>query len=453
MRSLTELLPQFVSAWNNATPMHALAQSSEPEQLKDLRDEYEERLRAIACDEEGELREAAARSQQALEDQARRAAEAIAIAEAPVREACVVTRELGEALNVGSGSLGQACEKLARFCRALTEPRRSWLTEQAIQHSQDLAASAPRTGEADRVRSAAESMRVDLDSQSATLRRAIEGLEQVGSRLSTSEVEANRAAAEASGTRDRIVARAANAQQMIQRRRLEAQASLVEAQRVQQQLAAEQALLVEAQNRVTETEQENARRHRANEDLAAENRRRAAEAARRSEEIQRIRTVEIPRLEREAEEASRRLAAMDPETVAAKHRAATAAQELAAADLRAAEAKVEGTEVLLRQAKVDRDRIAEKRATFDANQAEIEAVKKELEAAKNAREVAQRELEAAVKQIEADIADLKRQQAGNPTRSIVARIRMARAALDDIRNPRRRGLVRRVWRAIVEKQP
>jgi hypothetical protein len=438
-KPLAELLPSLISDWNNAEPMQALAQSSEALYVRELRHVFEGRLRKIAVDEEDALRGAAERSQRALDEWARQAAGAIALAAAPVREASDICKDLEEALSTGSASFSQACQGLSRFCSELTNPRRAWITEQLRQNAQAVAEAAPRANEADSARNAAETTINQLDGQSATLRRAIEAIEALEPRLAESEREANAVSDDAQRSRDRVLARASAATRRIEQQIADASARLAEVELVRRRILADNERLEVARGQVTQLERDNRQMQKTNEDLAEENRRRAQVAAVRRTEIERFRDEEIPRLESEVTKAETRLAALNPGDVVLRHKKAVAEQTLAQAALGKAEAQLEALKSVEDKTRADWALVNARRSKF--------------EEAKDANRRAQGELEQSVRDLEAAIAELDRQRSSGDVGDLGARCMIARQALEDIRGPfRRRGVLTRVWRAIVGRQ-
>lgn len=439
-KPLAELLPRLVSNWNNAEPMLALAQSSEPEYVRELRHAHEERLNKIAFDEENALRSASELTQQSLAEWAAKAAAAISSAAAPVRDARDVCTELVDALAVGAASFDQACLGLSRFFHELTKPRRDWIIEQMRKNTQAVVDAVPIAGEAGSVRAAAETMQAELDGQSMTLRHAIEAIEALEPRLAASESEADAASAAAQRASDRVVARAESAMQRIEGQVQSTRANLIKVQEQQRRVQGEQRRLEAMRDQVVQQERENLRLHESNEELAEAVRQRVQDAVARRKEIERIRVVEIPRLESEAAEAHKRLAELNPAGLAARHQRVVA--------------EYARVETALREATVQLAAVSEMEEKMRADRALVDRRRAEHEEAKAAHQRAQDELEAFGRNLKASISELDKRRVVGDLGDLDARCRIARQALEDIRGPlRRRGVLARVWRAIVGRQP
>lgn len=316
---LSDLIPRLVQGWNNAEPMRAMAELAEPAYIAELRQGHESRLRSIAAEEEEVLRAAATEAHQSLAEWAARAKVAIEQASTPVREAQCVCDELGNALTSGVASCEQACAQLARLCAALTVPRRSWVTDQLRQNATAVSQAAEIGEEATKLRVEAERMRAELESQTATLTRAVAALNAIAPQLGDGADAAAATLRAATAAREQVEALAASAMRQVQTQFQEVARERERAAARQQDVRLRQTECNNERERVASMEADNQRLDAANRALEAENRQRTATAQARRLELEGLRDVELPRLERERRHAEEQLAALDPRAVQAQH--------------------------------------------------------------------------------------------------------------------------------------
>ena len=150
--SLTKLLPSLVRDWHNAEPIAALEHSLMPESIAPLREQLESRLLSIAEDENAELAKAAEAARMSLASWANEAANALDTASAPVADAQLLCANLTTSLEAATTTIDDTSAALHQYCKQLTEPRRTWITDQHRQTAAALESSAPRIAEAESAR-------------------------------------------------------------------------------------------------------------------------------------------------------------------------------------------------------------------------------------------------------------------------------------------------------------
>jgi hypothetical protein len=338
-RRLPEVLPMLVRDWNNAEPTQALLDAASANGVAELRNSLESSIRSIGADEDAELRKAADAARQALERWAEDSARAIEHASKPVADAKQVCDELAAALQSGDTTIGLACTALAGFCGKLTNPRRKWITEQTEKSNVALNEAAPRMGEADAVRVAAESMGKQLTEETTRLGNATAALRELEPRMDRLQAEANTALERANATRRDVDDRArATIERIADRRaRVQEQHNLAVVRRGQ--VEAERARLAQQEEALRQYEQRNRELDTQNRAKTTELQNRQREADAQRQELEQIRDSRIPALERETAQAQARLKAMNPEGILARAREAESG--LAAATRRITEAEAE----------------------------------------------------------------------------------------------------------------
>ena len=336
---LPDVLPTLIRDWNNAEPTQALLDAASANGVMELRNSLESSIRTIGTDEDAELRRAADAARQALDRWAEDSARAIEHASRPVADAKQACDELAAALQSGDTTIGLACTALARFCEILTKPRRTWISEQTEKSNAALREAAPRIGEVDAARVAAESMSTQLTEETTRLGNATTALRQLEPRMDRLQSEANTAVERANATRRDIEQRARATMDRIAERRARVQDQYNAAAARRVEVEAERARLAEQERLLRQFEQRNSELDAQNRAKTAELQKRQRDADTQRQELEQIRDARIPALERETTQSQARLKEMNPEGIRARLLATES--ELAAVTRRIADAEGE----------------------------------------------------------------------------------------------------------------
>lgn len=378
MRPFAEVLIEITEGWNGDVLQLASAELTLPNSVLRWQSETERRLSDIATFEHEALKRTNSEALAILREEGQRAIEAMEAASEPVIMSTGIARELAQRIIDSDQNYARVCASLAAVSRSLTEPRRSWISDQTANSVAALDRSSPLVTEASEVRETTETLVNQLSERAAALQRGSEAIVNLQERWGTERAAAEQAAEESARQREALAAAARDANARIARAQREVDLRMREAQAINARLVARQAEL-EAERRAIETlVSQNSAIEAENNRNETEYKRRRDDAEKDHDRLIKMRDVTVPRLKLEAERMKQKRDRLKPKKIELDHDRAKARHDELTEKLKAMKQKREATQSLVEQHKSNTSELQSQVESHERDLAQEEDLRQEL---------------------------------------------------------------------------